>query len=150
MKTLNFLATLVIICITSNFSNAQTTSTWQGGQPGRSTDWNCSANWREGRVPDEFSLVVIPADRAYYPEVKSEVMSIDALIVENGATLTLKSGADLSILNETGRVDGLLVKGTILNDGILEVNNYEEVDLALKNIHHNGIVSDATANMTAK
>jgi len=150
MKTLNFLATITLFCMSLQFAQAQTTATWQGGQPGQSTNWSCNANWKEGRVPDEFSLVVIPADRNFYPVVKSEVMSIDALVVESGATLTLKSGADLSILNETSRVNGLLLMGTIQNDGNLEINNYDEADLTLQHMKGNGNINASTSNITLK
>jgi hypothetical protein len=63
MKNASFIsaATLFVLlfaCCTA--LSAQKTATWKGGTPGRSTDWNCPTNWKEGRVPDEFSNVVVP------------------------------------------------------------------------------------------
>lgn len=49
---------VTVLLILINFSiYAQRTATWKGGQAGRSSDWNCATNWKEGRVPDEFSNV---------------------------------------------------------------------------------------------
>lgn len=118
---LNFAASLVFLFNLSLPLYAQTTVTWQGGKPGRTTDWNCAANWREGRTPDEFSQVIIPSGMVYYPVIKSEVKTIDALFLEGGSELTLKKGAWLTILCETGRFDGITLLGKIRNDGSIEL-----------------------------
>jgi len=117
--TLSIATTLTLIIGLSLSLSAQTTATWQGGKPGRTTEWNCAANWREGRVPDEFSQVIIPTGVIHYPVLKA-VETIDALLVEGGSVLTIKKGASLVILGETGRYDGLTLLGNIWNDGKLE------------------------------
>lgn len=114
----------MIICLTAFFLmhtmiTAQTTATWMGGTPGRAQDWNCPTNWREGRVPDEFSQVIIPADRHAYPVIRTVVDDIDALRVDGGSQLTLASGGQLTVLGESGRLNGMSVFGFIQNDGLL-------------------------------
>lgn len=49
---------------------AQSTAVWQGGKPGQPTNWNCADNWSEGRVPDEFTQVIIPHGAHFYPVIK--------------------------------------------------------------------------------
>lgn len=39
---------------------AQKTNVWQGGAAGHETDWSFFKNWRAGKVPNEFDLVIIP------------------------------------------------------------------------------------------
>ncbi len=100
---------------------AQTNSTWIGGTPGRSTEWNCPTNWKENHVPDEFSQVVIPADCNFYPLITSWVDPIDALLVEGGAKLSIDKNATLTIIGATGRMNGATFLGQIINHGILEL-----------------------------
>lgn len=128
---LNSGAILVFILTINLPLFAQTTATWQGGKPGRTTDWNCAANWREGRAPDEFSQVIIPTGVIHYPVLKDEVETIDALLVEGGAELTLKKNASLIILGETGRYDGLTLLGNIRNDGKLECCRLQQFNTAM-------------------
>jgi len=125
----NFLfsaATLIFLLSNLIPSNAQITATWKGNKPGQATEWNCAANWVEGRVPNEFSQVVIPAGAAFYPVIKDGVEPVDALLIESGATLTLQQGGRLTILNETGCFGGVSVLGTIKNNGILEIINQRD------------------------
>ena len=117
MKTI-LLAISILFCLQISAS-AQTTATWQGGTPGKSSDWNCHTNWKEGRIPDEFSQVIIPADRHTYPILKDEVQPIDALMLVGGASLTLEQGSFLTILGETGRFNGMTLLGKIYNEGTL-------------------------------
>lgn len=128
--TLSVAAIVFLIFAISTSLSAQTTATWKGGKSGRTTDWNCAENWKEGRVPDEFAQVIIPARAACYPILKNTVQVIDALVVEGGATLTLRSNTTLTILGETGRFGGLTVLGIIRNDGVLEVGSDTEWNTA--------------------
>lgn len=130
MKTLNqiIIAVTTLLCISTFSLKAQTTATWQGGKPGRSTDWNCPANWKEGRIPDELSQVIIPAGRLFYPVIKTEVEAIDALLIQGTAQLNLLPGASLTIVNETGRLDGISIYGQIYNEGNLEIHHLENKD----------------------
>ena len=133
MKTITILYLITLVLHLS--ASAQTTSTWLGGTPGLPTDWNYPGNWREGRVPDEFDQVIIPSERLYYPVIKAAASEIDALFVMSGACLTIKRGAQLTILGVTGRMDGLTVQGKIFNEGELFIKTENEVAmLNLKNV----------------
>jgi len=115
-----FIATSLLLSLCLSLS-AQRTATWQGGKPGQPTEWTCAANWKEGRVPDEFTQVIIPTRTGHYPIVQNTAALIDALLVEGGATLTIKDGAMLTVLCETGIFDGVTLLGQIRNDGILQI-----------------------------
>ncbi len=132
MKNLTLsIATILTLIIGLSISlSAQTTATWQGGKPGRTTEWNCAANWSEGRVPDEFTQVIIPAGAAYYPVLKNEATPIDALLMEGNTALTLENGAILTVLGETGRFDGITVLGKITNNGTLVIENASPTNIA--------------------
>lgn len=130
MKTSTIIITLGFFLGLNSSLTAQTTATWQGGKPGRPTDWNCPANWSEGRTPDEFSQVIIPAGADFYPVIKNEVAPIDALLMAGSTSLTLQNRAKLRILGETGRFDSLTIFGTIMNNGALEIGNVNPVDVA--------------------
>jgi len=70
------LAIIALLSLISLNAQSQKTATWKGGAPGRSTDWNCPANWKEGRVPNEFSHVVIPdvsSSTFSYPVIDAEI-----------------------------------------------------------------------------
>ncbi len=139
-KTTFFIALSLFLCFGFTVS-AQTTATWQGGKPGRTTDWNCPANWSEGRVPDEFTQVIIPTGAYCYPVVQSVPVLIDALLLEAGARLTIQGGATLSILGETGIFDGITLLGHIENNGTLEIGETVNMSIALlKQVQGHGIV----------
>lgn len=134
----------IIITLILSFSfslSAQTTATWQGGKPGRTTDWNCPANWSEGRVPNEFTQVIIPSGVHYYPVIQYAPTPIDALLMEGGTSLTIQEDATLTILCETGIFDGVTVLGQIWNDGTLDIGEAAGVDTDfLQRVKGNGIV----------
>jgi hypothetical protein len=133
MKHLTF-STAAILMLFFSFSvslSAQKTATWKGGKCGNPTDWNCDSNWKEGKAPNEFSQVVIPSGRAFYPVIKDEVPPIDALLIESDAKLTLTEDARLDILNETGMLNGLTLLGTCQNNGVLNIGN--------DNLYHLGL-----------
>ncbi len=54
------LAIIALFFLVNLSAEAQRIATWKGGQTGRPRDWNCPTNWKEGRVPNEFSNVFIP------------------------------------------------------------------------------------------
>lgn len=105
---------------------AQTTATWIGGTPGRPTEWNCATNWKENNIPDELSQVIIPADRQYYPILQRDAIEIDALLVTGGAKMTIQTNAFLTVLGESGRLNGLMIQGQVINEGRLIVENLED------------------------
>ncbi len=141
MKTTTISIALALFLGFSFTLPAQTTAVWQGGKPGRATDWNCPGNWNEGRVPDESTQVIIPAGANYYPAIQYAPTPIDALLMEGGAKLTIQAGARLTILGETGIFNGVTVLGHIENNGTLEIGEAVNVDIAfLKQVQGNGIV----------
>ncbi len=142
-------ASTIAIALLLGFTlSAQTTATWQGGKPGRTTDWNCPANWSEGRVPDEFTQVIIPAGRQWYPVIQGTPTPIDALLMEGGARLTIQDGARLAILGETGIFDGITVLGQIENNGTLDFGKALHTNVAfLQRVHGKGIVVGSSAGM---
>ena len=139
----------IILTLILSFSlSAQTSATWQGGKPGRTTDWNCPSNWSGGRVPDEFTQVIIPTGKQFYPVIQYISTSIDALLMESGSTLDIFEGASLLILGETGRFDCSIVFGQIRNDGTLEIGESVTMDTALlQHVQGNGILINPTAGM---
>ena len=143
MKTLKTITSIFTLLITlTSALSAQTTATWIGGTPGRATDWNCSSNWKENRIPDENSQVIIPTDRLYYPVLREEVDPIDALMVQSGAEITLTHSANLTILGSTGRMDGMILFGSIENEGTLDLRfDTENGTVTMSRIKGSGMVN---------
>ena len=103
MKNASFsiAATLILFFGLQMQANAQKTATWKGGTPGRSTDWNCPTNWKEGRVPDEFANVVIPevsTSTFSYPVLEEGMVEVQSLVCAPGARLTVKTTARIVVL----------------------------------------------------
>jgi len=147
MKNTNrlIIAIAVLHCLFNFSLNAQTTATWLGGKAGRETDWNCAANWKENRKPDELSQVIIPAGRIFYPVLHSSIVSIDAIMIEGTAQLNLEKGANLNVLGETGRLDVIILLGNIVNDGILEIHNKTKTSYSyLEHVKGSGVISTGT------
>lgn len=135
------IAGFAFLCILQVSVFAQTTSTWTGGTPGKVADWNCSTNWKEGRVPDENTQVIIPSDLIYYPVIMSQVPDIDAMLVTGGAQLTILNGASLTILGESHRFDVLTNQGKIVNEGNLRIFSTENFPTdPWSSVHGNAIV----------
>ena len=115
MKSL--LAIFTLCCLICLSANAQKTATWKGGTPGRNTEWNCAANWKEGRVPDEFSNVVIPdvsTNTFSYPVIYAGIVEINSLDCAPAARLTTLSPARIIILEGS-----LANKPVRQNDGLV-------------------------------
>jgi hypothetical protein len=68
------------------------TKTWTGAQ---SDNWNSSGNWTPAGIPVNES-VKIPAESIYMPVVRTNGMSCGALLVEDGASLTVLPGVTLT------------------------------------------------------
>lgn len=150
-NAMSITATLMLLITTSISLSAQTTATWKGGKPGRANDWNCAANWKEGRVPNDLSQVFIPSNSRYFPVIKQTVDSIDALLVEGGATLTVAAGAYLVVLGETGRLDGIQVFGKIHNNGTIEIGNQSKMAKTLaQHIEGSGIITMSEYSIAKK
>ena len=141
MKTILVIVSLLLSL--QSALDAQTTATWMGGTPGRTQDWNCPTNWKEGRVPDEFSQVIIPADRHTYPVIRTAVDDIDALRVDGGSQLTLASEGLLNILGESGRLNGMSIFGLIQNNGLLRYESMGNATVLISgDISGNGTFTD--------
>jgi len=148
MKVTTISIALILFLGFSFSLSAQTTAVWQGGKPGRTTDWNCPANWSEGRVPDEYTQVIIPTGANYYPVIRYAPTPIDALLMEAGTKLTIQDGARLAILGETGIFGGVTAFGHIENKGTLEIGEAVNVGIALlKQVQGNGIVARPSTGM---
>ena len=68
--------------------------TWSGEVD---DDWAEPGNWCPAVVPDAEDDVVIPATASVMPEVKTNGLSCKSLILEPGATLTIKPGYVLTV-----------------------------------------------------
>lgn len=96
-----FAATFIVFFAAQTTLSAQKTATWKGGTPGRAHDWNCPTNWREGRVPDEFSHVVIPdisSSTFSYPILDKGEVEVQSLHCFPGAHLVVRNKATLLTL----------------------------------------------------
>ena len=98
----NSIAIIALFSLFSLSAQAQTTATWKGGTPGRSTDWNCPTNWKEGRVPNEFSKVIIPdvsTSTFSYPLIQKGTVEVYSLECASTAKLTFKGNARIIVLD---------------------------------------------------
>lgn len=96
MKNILFFAAFILASQTTLF--AQKTATWKGGTLGKPTDWNCAANWKEGRVPNEFSQVIIPdvsSSSHSNPVLISGEVEIWSILIHTGASLRISKNARL-------------------------------------------------------
>jgi hypothetical protein len=98
---------------------AQKTATWKGGTPGRACDWECATNWKEGRVPDEFSNVIIPdvsTSTFSYPVLENdvEILSLSCLAP---ARLLVRNNAQIMVL-QTSTNEPILTNDSFAQLGI--------------------------------
>ena len=115
-KAILFLAATVAFFFAIPISaQAQKPATWKGGTPGKVSDWNCAANWQEGRVPNEFSDVLIPD-----VSTGSNAFPVISCRVESVNTLTLLSGARLDI----ARTGSLEVSFALKTYGVCKLQNH--------------------------
>ncbi len=129
MKRSSLLFPLVFfLSITSIISKAATV-TWNGG----TGDWNNSANWDSGSIPDGNDDVIIPANSVvtipdgFDADALSITINDGELIIEESATLTIISS----------NANGLELNGSA------KVDNYGEVSLS--SITTSGIVLNQNA-----
>ena len=112
-----FAATIALLFGFQGSLSAQKTATWKGGQAGRSSDWNCAANWKEGRVPDEFSNVVVPdvsTSTFSFPIIEKGEVEVWSLQCLSGAHVTVSDKARLTILesdNNGASIQDQLIAG---------------------------------------
>jgi len=99
------IALLALFSLISLSAHAQITATWKGGTPGKTTDWNCPTNWKEGRVPNEFSKVVIPdvsTSTFSYPVIKQGTVEIASIECASDAQLTTLGNARIIYFDAPG------------------------------------------------
>ena len=97
-------------------TNAQKSATWKGGTPGNGTDWNCASNWKEGRVPNEFSDVCIPdvsTASGIQPVVRISVAGVNSLTILSGGRLRIEKTGALDVYGWVEIFDA----GSIQNNG---------------------------------
>lgn len=95
------IAIIALFFLVNLSAHAQKTATWKGGTPGRKSDWNCPSNWKEGRLPNEFSAVTIPdvsTSTFSYPVIQEGEIEVQSLYTAPGARITLKNKARLVVL----------------------------------------------------
>ncbi|MEO7312472.1 MAG: CARDB domain-containing protein [Chitinophagaceae bacterium] len=80
--------------VNSESSTLRFASFWEGGI---SKTWNDPANWSCGTVPNEYTDVVIPSSKIRFPDVTTNVV-VRSLRVNTGAIVTVKAGANVSVL----------------------------------------------------
>ena len=74
---------------------AATYTTWTGGT---STDWATASNWNGGTLPTSTLDAIIPSGTTYAPLVAaSTTVQVNSLTVNSGATVTLGSGANITV-----------------------------------------------------
>ncbi|MFN0035682.1 MAG: hypothetical protein ACKVUS_11490 [Saprospiraceae bacterium] len=96
MRNIFFFAAIILISQTALL--AQKTATWKGGTPGKPTDWNCATNWKEGRLPNEFSQVIIPdvsSSSFSNPMLISGEVEVWSILIHAGASLRIGKNARL-------------------------------------------------------
>jgi hypothetical protein len=99
------IAIIALFSLISLSAQAQITATWKGGTPGKTTDWNCPSNWKEGREPDEFSNVFIPdvsTSTFSYPVIKQGTVEIASLQCASNTRLTTLGNARVIFLDDAG------------------------------------------------
>jgi len=111
-------AALIFAFNTGSF--AQKIATWKGGTPGKPTDWHCPSNWKEGKLPNEFSQVIIPdvsTNGFSNPVLASGEVEIWSILIHSGASMQIGKNARLIALaqEEHGTLawgEGILRAGT--------------------------------------
>jgi|GEM_PF-1644252 len=65
---------------------------------GNTQDWNLPSNWSNGRVPDAGTQVTINTGVPFMPEVSDPNSICYSLRLNNGSSITIKSGGHLTII----------------------------------------------------
>ena len=105
-------------------------SVWVGGTPGRASDWMEPRNWQDQQVPGWEDNVVIPhLWHDNYPEIGRVVPAIAHLEVEVGARLSITPKGYLPINGGSTSNCGILLIGTIHNQGVVSIINTAEASI---------------------
>ncbi|MGD9992508.1 MAG: fibronectin type III domain-containing protein [Salinivirgaceae bacterium] len=111
------------------------TATWIG----TTNDWTLDGNWSTAVVPTSLQSVIISTGQSVYPELSSS-HSVDDMVIEAGATITIANGGHLEITHDlllespTGSgASGALVipgDGTISVGGTSTMERYNPTPLS--------------------
>jgi len=87
---------------------------------GTTSNWHASGNWSTDAIPDQYAVIRIPSGTSNDPVISGANATVNELVIENGASLTVNSPRRLTI-NSGGK---LTVKpgGKLTSTGTL-VNN---------------------------
>lgn len=102
---------------------------WKGGFLGRETDWNTPENWSRGRVPNSKDLVVISthfSKNDYFPVIDEWIPNIAQLEIKKNAHVTITYSGNLTIDGNGCPSLGLLNLGTMMNEGVLNIQNTQQ------------------------
>jgi len=80
-----------------------TAAYWSGN--GGSSDWLDENNWEEGKIPDATTDVVVPGNAFPQPAI-IEAVSVDKIILEEGAHLYIQGELSANELTGSGSVSG--------------------------------------------
>ena len=126
-----FAATLILFFGFQISLNAQKTATWKGGFPGKTTEWTCAANWKEGSVPDVFSDVVIPdvsTAGGFQPVIRYVAIGVNSLTLLPGAQLRIEASGSLEVFESFE----IIANGSIQNNGQLNIPKRETTRTAFE------------------
>ncbi|MET0637135.1 MAG: hypothetical protein ABWZ25_13985 [Chitinophagaceae bacterium] len=111
--------------------------TWTGAV---SNDWNTAGNWLCGAIPTATTNVIIPGSRDYYPLLNSGIGTIQDVLIDSGASLTIME-ATLQIggnINNNGTFD--------VREGEIEINGSSAQTIPAAAFYGNTIGSLAIRN----
>lgn len=134
MKNLSLVAgllSMLFITVCSQHVTAQRSNTWLGGTPGMENDWNCPRNWSQGRVPDEFSDVIIPdvsSTSLANPVIREGTCLLNSLMLQSKALLIVMKGAELIVFGEANGIN----RFNLLSDGPVIVIDEHNQQVELK------------------
>ncbi|MEO6190831.1 MAG: hypothetical protein ABIO44_11200 [Saprospiraceae bacterium] len=108
--------------------SSQISAKWIGGHSGRPNDWNCSNNWSNNKVPNEFTDVVVSFvdfNDPTYPIIKSGLCKVHSLRIQYGTILKIDSKAKLTVLTESSTpldLRTIKLKGSLVTpNGSMEI-----------------------------
>lgn len=122
----------------SVYTNATQTglhNVWQGKT---STDWQTATNWSDQALPTlSCPTVTIPAATPFSPILNSGVVTINSLVINSSALLTIANNANMQIA------------GTITNNGSFDVTDgsLEFNGTSAQNVSGNAFVSNTVRNI---
>jgi surface protein len=94
--------------------------TWNGSV---STDWSTPCNWTPTWVPDISNAKVVIPNTTNKPIINGSIPDIKVLEINSNTTLTVNEAATLNIRGNDGTDKGILVFGTLTNNGTLNIES---------------------------